>query len=144
MEVLELAGSFRDVVLDPGIAEQVHRLDLIAQRAAEQVAKRDAEVAPDEIVDGHVERAFRAGVVQQRTRAAGCKLGAIERVLTAHQRREVVRDGGSHAGERVAGHQRSGRSLAPANQTVGGLDAHQQRLRALDALARHDDGLLQR
>jgi hypothetical protein len=112
--------------------------------ASQKIAHAGAEMTADQVAKRHVERALRSGVVYERRRRALREESTLHRILPGYERREVVGDCSAHTREQIAGHHRRCRSLAPSDETVGGLDAHDQRLRAFDALTRHHHRLHQR
>src|SRR5262249_2734238 len=127
---IELAGA--------DDAEDSHVAPLLA---AEQRIGRLIGRAADEIVQRSLDRGFGA-VVGVHARGYGRERpGDVFRRPALECRREIA-DSRHHALDRLAGHGWRGGSLAPADDTVIGFDAHEHVVRPSDLDARHEDRLL--
>ena len=133
-----------DILLGGRIAEQPHRRDLPAQRAADEIGERQTRCAAGEVEQCHLDRRMGAGIAEQGALELAAQRRTHPGVLADEQGRKMIAHGGDEAAERVAGHGRRRSRLAPADGAVRGFDPHQQVQGAAHGRARHGHRLLER
>jgi hypothetical protein len=135
---------FRDVLVGGLVAEQPHRRDAIAHRAADKIDHRHFCGAAGKVEQRHFDGRMGAAVAHQRRFHPAHQRRARPRVFADQHRREMIAHRGDEPAQRVAGHGRRRGGLAPADRAVLRLDPHHHVLRMRDVHARHLHRLLER
>ena len=74
---LDLLVCLGDIVFNLGVAQEIHRGDRVAHRAAVHIRQRHLEMPPHQIRDRCVHRTLGAAVVMQRMCAEVCEFSAL-------------------------------------------------------------------
>ena len=139
-----LLVRFGDVLFRRRIAEEPHRRDLTADRAADEIDGRKACGLAAEVEQRDFDRRVGAAIAVKRPLEPGAERRPHPGILTDQQRRQMIANRAHKAAERVARHGRSRRSLAPADGAVLRFDPHQDVERLAHGASRHGDRLLER